>query len=127
MIFGLLPFSYAAFLVPNPWAALGCMMFTNVIAMAYMAPVVAAVQRLAPTELRATASAMLALFTALAGGAGPFITGMISDALQVSMGPQALGRAMLVLPVAQTLAGILYLAATLTFRRDLVVEDAAAA
>jgi len=124
MICGLLPFSYAAFLVPNPWAALGLLMCANIIASAYMAPVVAAIQRLAPTQLRATASAMLALFTAMAGGAGPFITGMISDALQASMGPQALGRAMLVVPVAQTLAGILYLAATLTFRRDLVVEDA---
>ena len=63
---------------------------------AYLAPVVAAVQRLAAPQLRATASALLMMFTALAGGAGPFITGLISDALQAEYGPKALGRAMLV-------------------------------
>jgi predicted MFS family arabinose efflux permease len=119
MVALLLPFSFAAFLVPNVWVALGCMMLANTIASAYMAPVVAAVQRLAPPDMRATASAFLALFTAMAGGAGPFITGMISDALQPSMGAGSLGWAMLVVPVAQTFAGLLYFAATLSFRRDM--------
>jgi predicted MFS family arabinose efflux permease len=122
MIFGLAPFAYAAFLVPDTWAALGCMMMANTVASAYMAPVVAAVQRLAPPELRASASALLALFTALAGGAGPFIAGLISDALHPHLGAASLGWAMLVTPVAQTIAGLLYFAATLNFRRDIPVD-----
>lgn len=124
MIFGLAPFAYAAFLVPNTWVALGCMMMANTVASAYMAPVVATIQRLAPTELRASASALLALFTAMAGGAGPFITGLISDALHAEMGARSLGWAMLVVPVAQTIAGLLYLAATVSFRRDIAAEAA---
>jgi MFS family permease len=98
------------------------MMLANTVATAYMAPVVAAVQRLAPPEMRATASAFLALFTAMAGGAGPFITGLISDALHPSMGMDSLRWALLVVPVAQTFAGLLYFAATLSFHRDLKAD-----
>jgi predicted MFS family arabinose efflux permease len=124
MIAMLLPFSYAAFLVTNPWTALVFMALANILASAYQAPVIAAVQRLAPTELRATASAFLLMFTALAGGAGPFLAGVISDALQADLGARSLGRAMLVVPVAQTIAGILYGVATIWFRRDMVADDA---
>jgi predicted MFS family arabinose efflux permease len=122
MIALLLPFSYTAFLTQSRWTALVCMALANIVATAFLAPAVAAVQRLATNELRATASALLLLFTALAGGLGPFLTGLISDALQADMGARALGRAMLVVPVSHTIAGLLYLAATLTFRRDMAVE-----
>ena len=121
-----LPFAYAAFLVPNVWVAMVCMAVGNIMGTAYLAPVVAAVQRLAAPHLRATASALLMMFTALAGGAGPFITGLISDTLQAEYGPKALGRAMLVVPIAFTCAGILYALASIRFRRDMVAEDAPA-
>jgi predicted MFS family arabinose efflux permease len=123
MIALLLPFSYAALFVPNHWLAVPFLALATVIATAYLAPVVAAIQRLVPTELRATASAVLLFFTALSGGAGPLITGMISDALHPQLGAHALGRAMLVVPLAHTLAAILYLTATRGFRRDMVVAD----
>jgi predicted MFS family arabinose efflux permease len=123
----LLPFSYAAFLVPNVWAAMGCMALANFASTFYLAPVVAAIQRLAPSNQRATASAMLMMFTALAGGAGPFITGMISDALLPTLGAKSLGPALLVVPVAQTLAMLFYLAATVRFRRDMAPEELASA
>lgn len=117
------PFAYAAFLVSNVWVALGCMMLANVVATAYMAPVVATVQRLAPPEMRATASAFLALFTAMAGGLGPFLTGLISDALHPSMGGDSLRWALLVVPITQTIAALLYFVATMSFKRDLASEN----
>jgi predicted MFS family arabinose efflux permease len=123
MIAVLLPFSYAALFVSNDWMAVSFLALATVLATAYLAPVVAAIQRLAPVELRATASAVLLFFTALIGGAGPLITGMISDALHPQLGAAALGRAMLVIPVAHTLAAILYLVATRGFRRDMVAAD----
>jgi predicted MFS family arabinose efflux permease len=123
MIAILLPFSYAAFFVSNHWLALTSMALATVLATAYLAPVVAAIQRLAPTELRATASAMLFFCTALMGGVGPLVTGMISDALHPQLGAQALGRALLVVPIAHTAAGILYATATRSFRSELAAED----
>jgi predicted MFS family arabinose efflux permease len=123
MIAGLQPLAYAAFVVTDPWAAMACMMCANICASAYMAPVVAALQRLAPQELRATASAFMFLFTGLAGGIGPFLAGLISDALLAEHGVRSLAYAMLVIPASQTLAALLYLAATVNFRRDMVVEE----
>jgi predicted MFS family arabinose efflux permease len=122
MLAGLQPLGYTAFLTGNPWAAMFCMMCANIGASAYMAPVVAALQRLAPPDLRATASAFMFLFTGLAGGIGPLLAGLISDALQPEHGARALAYAMLVIPASQAVAALLYLAASLYFRRDMVAE-----
>jgi predicted MFS family arabinose efflux permease len=120
MIVLVLPFSYAAFLVRDQRLALVFVALANIIPTAYQAPVVAALQRLTPLGQRATASAILLFFTAMAGGLGPLLTGMISDALHASMGPRALGPGMLVAPAFHTVAAILYLLALLSFRQDMV-------
>lgn len=122
MIAVLLPFAFAAWLVPSRSLALIFIALSSVIGTAYLAPVVAAVQRLAPVHLRATASAILLFCTALIGGLGPLISGLISDALQAELGVQALGRAMLVVPVAHACAGVLYAVATRNFLRQMVAE-----
>lgn len=124
MLAVLLPFAVAAWIVESRWLAICFMALTNVAVTAYLAPVIAAIQRLAPVESRAMASAILLFFSALMGGAGPFITGLISDALQPELGHLALGRAMFVVPVALALAAILYAVATRSFLRDLATEDA---
>jgi len=56
------------------------------------------------------------------GGVGPALAGMISDSLQPALGPNALGRAMLLVPVFQTLAAILYATAIPFFTREIVDE-----
>jgi predicted MFS family arabinose efflux permease len=117
-----LPFSVATFFVSNRWFALGFMALANVSGTAYMVPVVAAIQRLTPPELRATASAIMLFCTALIGGAGPLVTGVISDALEPRFGAFALGRALLLVPAIQIVAMLLYAAASKTFRRDMFVE-----
>jgi hypothetical protein len=116
------PFSVAALLVSDGHAALILMATGNAFGAAYLAPLVAAIQRLAPRELRASASAIMLFCTAVLGGLGPLIAGMISDALQPELGSAALARGLLVAPIAWGLGGVLYLAATRRFRADMVEE-----
>ena len=79
MIAALLPFSSLAFLVKSSSLAICFLALSYVVGIAYMAPSIAAIQRLAPVAQRATASAVLLFFSAIVGAAGPFLTGVISD------------------------------------------------
>ncbi|MGE2714524.1 spinster family MFS transporter [Mycolicibacterium litorale] len=119
MTAALLPCSVAAFLVGSPMVCVVLISLAYVIGTAYMAPSIAAIQRLVVPELRATASAVFLFFGAIVGAAGPFVTGLISDALTAELGSQALGRALLiVVPAMQLAAVVCYLAASRRFLRD---------
>ncbi|WP_231743231.1 MFS transporter [Mycobacterium sp. GA-2829] len=112
----LLPCSVAAFLVGSPALCVLFIALSYVIGTAYMAPSIAAIQRLVLPEQRATASAVFLFFGAVLGSAGPFVTGLISDALTAHLGSAALGRALLiVVPVAQVAALACYLLASRWF------------
>ncbi len=123
MILVLLPFSIAAFLVPDRGMAVAFIALSNTIATAYMVPVVAAIQRLTPPDLRATASAVMLFCTSLIGGAGPFLTGLMSDAFEPHFGTAALGRALLIVPLMHALAAIFYFAASRRFQADVVADE----
>lgn len=116
------PCTVAALLVADGRAALVLLALGNAFGAAYFAPLVAAIQRLAPAHLRASASAIMLFCTAVLGGLGPLIAGMISDALQPELGAAALARGLLVAPVAWATGGLLYLAATRRFRTEMVEE-----
>lgn len=119
----LLPASVLAFTVESRLACVWFLALSYVIGTAYMAPSIAAIHRLVPPEQRATASAMFLFFNATLGAVGPFVTGLISDALTAGLGTQALGRALLLLvPTMQLLAMGCYLAATRWYRGDIVEE-----
>ena len=75
---------------------------------------------LARVERRATASAIFLFFGDMVGSAGPFLTGVISDALKADLGNMSLGRALLIVPVAQVVAIICYLVASRSFTREIV-------
>jgi MFS family permease len=122
MTFGLLPCSVGAFLAQSPWLSVTLLAISTLISTAYLPPIVASIQRLVPSEMRATVSASLLLFTAIAGGSGPFVVGLISDALVDRFHEQALSLAMLIVPLAQAVAGFLYFAASAGFRQSLVDE-----
>ena len=79
-----------------------------------------AIQRLVRVEQRATASAIFLFFGAIVGSAGPFLTGVISDALTADLGVVSLGRALLIVPVAQIVAIGCYVAASGRFTREIV-------
>ncbi|WP_396917672.1 spinster family MFS transporter [Mycolicibacterium sp.] len=117
----LLPASVLAFVVADRLPAVGFLAMSYVIGTAYLAPSIAAIQRLVLPEQRATASAIFLFFNAIFGSVGPFVTGLISDTLTPDLGSQALGRALLMLvPTLQLLAMGCYLAAARWYRRDIV-------
>ena len=120
MTAAMLPFSALAFLVDNRTLCIWFISLSYVVGTAYMAPSIAAIQRLARTEQRATASAIFLFFGAMVGSAGPFLTGVISDALKADLGTMSLGRALLIVPVAQVIAIVCYLVASRSFMREIV-------
>lgn len=114
-----LPVSVGGFLTSElGWALFGTSINHGVV-IAQNAPVFAALHRLAPLELRAQASALLLLASAVLGGAGPLLAGGLSDALAASLGPAALSRAMLVVPCSYALGAACFCLALVPFRRDL--------
>ena len=123
MIAALLPFSVLAFLVESQLLCVWFLALSYVMGTAYMAPSIAAIQRLARVEQRATASAIFLFFGAIVGSAGPFLTGVISDALKADLGDMSLGRALLIVPVAQVAAIVCYVVASQRFVREIVDSD----
>ncbi|TRW78863.1 MFS transporter [Mycolicibacterium sp. 018/SC-01/001] len=124
VIAALLPASALAFTVSNRTVCVWLLALAYVIGTAYLAPSIAAIQRLVPAEQRATASAIFLFFNATLGAVGPFLTGVISDALTADLGPQALGRALLILvPTMQLVAIGCYALAARRYRRDIIEES----
>jgi MFS family permease len=123
MTAALLPFSALAFAVNSQELCVVFIALSYVVGTAYMAPSIAAIQRLARVEQRATASAIFLFFGAILGSAGPFLTGFLSDAFVEELGNQSLGRALLIVPVFQVLAVICYVVASRRFMRELVDSD----
>lgn len=123
MIAAMLPFSWSAFVVESSLLAVWFIALACIPGVAYMAPSIAAIQRLAHAAQRATASAVFLFVCAMAGSLGPLVTGMISDALKADMGDMSLGRALLVVvPAMQMLAVVFYFLAGRRFVRDVVTS-----
>jgi predicted MFS family arabinose efflux permease len=123
MTAALIPFSTGAFVVGNRTLCVVFIALSYVVGTAYMAPSIAAIQRLARPEQRATASAIFLFFGAMAGSAGPFLTGVISDALKPELANMSLGRALLLVPVFQVLAVVCYLVASRRFAGEIVESN----
>jgi MFS family permease len=119
MLLGL-PFSLIAFLGENRMIVVICLAINNISLMAYGAPVIAAMQSLVPPDLRARASAILLFFSAVAGGMGPLLVGLLSDNLSAAYGADAIRYALLLAPLAFLLSSLCYLAATRHFRAELI-------
>ena len=121
MTAALIPFSTLGFLVDNSTLAVCFIALSYVVGTAYMAPSIAAIQRLVAAEQRATASAIFLFFSAILGSLGPLVTGLISDALKADLGDLSLGRALLcVVPVMQLGAIACYLLAGRRYLREIV-------
>lgn len=117
----LIPFSTVGFLVDSSTLAVCFIALSYVVGTAYMAPSIAAIQRLVPAEQRATASAIFLFFSAILGSVGPLATGLISDALKADLGTMSLGRALLcVVPLMHLVAIGCYLLASRRYLREIV-------
>jgi MFS family permease len=115
-----IPFSCLAFVVSDASLAVVFIAISHVVGAAYMAPSVAAIQLVVLPHQRATASAIFLSMAAIVGSAGPFLTGLISDALHDVLGAMSLGRALLIVPAAQLVALGMFFLATRDFKRDIV-------
>ena len=123
LIAALLPASALAFVVESRLWSVWLLALAYLIGVAYLAPSIAAIQRLVLPEHRATASAVFLFFNATLGAVGPFLTGVVSDSLTGALGSQSLGRALLILvPTMQLVAIGCYALAAQWYRRDIVVE-----
>lgn len=122
MILGALPLSVLAYTASSTVVAILGAAINLAIAMVYAAPITAALHRLAPVDLRARVSALLLLATAILGGLGPLVAGMVSDALKPQFGADALSHGMLVVPAAYLAAAICFAIALPSFRKEVVSE-----
>jgi len=91
------------------------------LSLAWLGPIVNAIQRLAPPDERATASACFLLIPNLIGlGFGTFFFGFVSDQLKPTYGATSLQYAMLYGLGFYLLAGVLCLGAARRLARDVV-------
>ncbi len=90
-------FNVTAYLAPSPAVAIGSLAIAQLCGAMTNGPLMATIQTLIPSPMRAMSLAILYLFANLIGmGLGPFGVGMISDTLAPSAGTEALRFALLV-------------------------------
>jgi predicted MFS family arabinose efflux permease len=98
------PFSFIVYLAEGRTVALVALIAPSFLGLMYQAPAFAVTQSLATPKMRATAAAVLLFVVNIIGLAmGPAITGLISDALEPTYGPQSLRYALLI--VSMVLVG----------------------
>jgi predicted MFS family arabinose efflux permease len=115
-----LPISVLAVSVGSPTAAFVLLALSFLPVAVYLVPAITAIQRITAVDMRATASAVLLFCAAVVGGVGPFLTGLISDALEPRYGVHSLGYGLLTYPGALICAAILYFLATRGYAREIV-------
>lgn len=117
------PIQILAFIVPGIASAFAGLSLAILLASAWIGPVQATIQSVAPANMRATASAILLLAINLIGlGLGPLLLGLLSDWLAGpgGFGPaQGLRWAMIVFTLPALLAAASFWAATPDIDKDI--------
>jgi len=85
----------------------------------YLPLTIVALYRLVPSHLRARTSATFLFVTAMLGGAGPLIAGMISDSMAPAYGTEALRYALMIIPMLGVISAILYMLASRAYLLDI--------
>jgi MFS family permease len=86
------------YLAPNGYFALAAVGIATTGGAAAVGPIFATIQTLVPEHMRAVSVALIYLIANLIGmGAGPFLVGVLSDALHASLGQDSLRYALLAL------------------------------
>ncbi len=115
------PLFAAGILSSSVAAAFLCFLIPQALAYVWLAPVITAIQHLAPPHMRATASASFLLINNLIGlGGGSFVLGALSDQLTPIYGEEALRYSMLCGLVLYLVAAVLMWLAARPLRRDWV-------
>ncbi len=113
------PFYLVAILTTNLSASFFAMLIPTALGLAWLGPVLSAIQHVVPPHMRATASAIFLFINNLIGiGLGTLALGIISDELQARFGDDSLRYAILVGCVFYLLASALFWAASRVLERD---------
>jgi predicted MFS family arabinose efflux permease len=109
-LLGAVPFYVAGVSCDNLWLSVVLMLIPTALGLAWMGPVLSAIQHLVPANMRSTASAIFLFLNSLIGiGLGSLVIGVLSDSMRASFGDQSLRYAIL------SGLGIYVVAATLFF------------
>ncbi|MCA8900591.1 MAG: MFS transporter [Hyphomonas sp.] len=115
-----LPFWPVVILVDHSLVAIAALAVPLALGMAFIGPLIATVQTLAPVRMRARAAAIQMLIGNLIGlGLGPLAIGIVSDLLRPHFGDNSLRFALLAGVAASILSVAAYVAATRSLRKDI--------
>ena len=96
------------------------LMLGGFLSSVWMGPAFGAVSHLVPSEQRAQATAMLIVIINVVGSAlGPVIAGMVSDALAVKFGGEALRYSLLSMSLLTVVGGLTYFRASMHYGGDI--------
>lgn len=110
------PLALVQYLTRSTPVAIGCAAIAATTMIAYYGPILAATQSATPPTMRAFGTAVLLLCFNLFGlGLGPWVTGMLSDALVPTAGEDALRFALAIVQLPAVLATLLFLYAARFF------------
>lgn len=113
------PVFAAALFVQSLAIGWGLFVIGQMLALAWLGPVIAAVQHIVPPNMRATASASFLFINNLIGiGFGIFFLGFMSDAMTATYGEDALRYSILYGLGFYLLSALLYFAASRRLRKD---------
>lgn len=120
-----IPFAFALYLSPNPYAALALYFPGSILGGMYLGPTFAMTQTLVPPNMRSTAAAILLFVINIVGlGLGPQGVGILSDLLSNRFGIESLRYALLITVVTFAAWSVLHYAlAARTLREDLAARN----
>ena len=114
------PFFVVALMLDQPYVAIAVMIVPQFLNSLWLGPAFGTIQNLAPTRMRALASAMFLFILNIIGlGFGPLLVGVTSDLLIGSFGGESLRYAILISTFAYFWAGAHFLMAGRSIRADL--------
>jgi MFS family permease len=91
-----LPFYVAGVLSTTLWISVAVLLVPTALGLAWLGPVLTAVQHLVPAHMRATASALFLFINNLIGiGLGTTLIGLVSDSMRLRFGAESLRYAIL--------------------------------
>ena len=113
------PIFAAALFAPGLEIAWGLFVVGQMLALAWLGPIIAAVQHIVPANMRATASASFLFINNLIGiGFGIFFLGFMSDTMAGAYGSESLRYSILFGLGFYVLSGLIYFAASTRLKRD---------
>ena len=104
------PFALVQYLAPSTTVSIAAAAFTSALMIAYYGPILATTQSVVAPTMRAFSNAVLLLTFNLFGlGLGPWVTGLLSDALTGTFGDQALRYALAIVLIPSALSTLTFL------------------